>query len=73
MNLIIDTKNKTITVTSQVNMGNLIDTLNELFPTWKDYMLDVDSKVNDFTFKDPYDNHPGTATYTYHLTGCNCK
>jgi len=58
MNLIIDTKNKTITVTSQVNMGNLIDTLNELFPTWKDYMLDVDSKVNDFTF---------TPNYSYHL------
>lgn len=65
MNIQIDTLNKVIKLPEAVNLGELGDVLNKLFPnnTWREYKLEVNTIVN---WSNPIiiDRWP-TITYTW--------
>ena len=50
MRLQIDTSNKTIKLDEDVNLGDLMEALNRLFPTkdWKEYKLQTNTVINNW-------------------------
>lgn len=50
MNIQIDTKTKTIKLQESVNLGELEDVLNKLFPNneWKEYKLETNTVINNW-------------------------
>lgn len=82
MKLQIDTKNKTIKVEEQVNLGQFINTLNQFFPNeeWKKFNLQTNVNINWTSpiiidkhippYQYPWWNQP-YATYSPNITLCN--
>ena len=76
MKLQIDTINKTLKLEESVNLGELAEALNKLFPNneWKEYKMETNTIINNWSSpivirEYPYRTYPWWSTQPYYSTG----